>query len=188
MQEFFSRLMASHAQAVKALEQVQGAAGPAPFEASTLRIKLDGVRISADVADGVVERAAVSDDVVRQVIAANRADVEHVSVPLQPEAGDEADLNRQIAGWRRGDWFDFSIEGAMERMQLRWVSPRRTLFLFTPAGGAATRSFTPASLRACLRAGQLAAAVATPLFERAVRGVMEQLQNTNGPAGFAHAI
>jgi hypothetical protein len=194
MQAFFSRLMQSHAQAVKALELAQGAPLPPSFEASTLRIKLDGVQFCADdVPDAVIEGADVSDDVVKQVLAASHAEVEHLSVPddaraQSAAAGDEPELNRLIATWQRGDWFELRIPDAMiERVQLRWISPRRTLFLFKPAAGNATRSLTPAALRAYVRSGQLAPVAPAPLFERSVRSVMAHLQNAKPPAEFAHA-
>ncbi|HEU0202205.1 MAG TPA: DUF1631 family protein [Burkholderiaceae bacterium] len=193
MQEFFSRLMQSHALAVRALELAQGAAPPAGVEASTLRIKLDGVRFCADeVPDSQVEGIDVSDDVVKQVIADCNVDVEHMAAPAEPAAGsDEVKLNRTIAGWQRGDWFEMRVGDRAERLQLRWISPRRTLFLFAPAAaqaGAATRSLTPAALRAFLRNGQLSAVAAAPLFERAVREVMAGLQHATGTNELAYAF
>ncbi len=188
MQEFFAKLMNSHAQAVKALELAHGSPG-VPFEPSTMRIKLDGIKlddITPPPADAPVQ---VSDEQVRQALAQVAADVNHLPPPdtAVTLVGDRADLsdealNGRIAQWKRGDWFNLRLGDVIERVQLKWVSPRRTLYLFMPAEDRSGHSLSPESLRAYLRSGDLTAVEAEPLFERAVHDVVNDLQRTSASA------
>jgi hypothetical protein len=63
-----------------------------------------------------------------------------------------------------------------ERVRLRWISPRRTLYLFTPADGRQAHSLSPQTLRGYLRSGRMQPVESVPLFERAVHAVMQDLQ------------
>ena len=182
MQEFFGKLMNSHAQAVKALELAHGSPG-VPFEPSTLRIKLDGIKLD-DIAPPPTDTPVhVSDEQVRQALASARADVQHLAPPstsmtiaaARTDLTDEA-LDGKIAGWKRGDWFTLRLGDVVERVQLRWVSPRKTLYLFMPAERRSGHSLSPESLRAYLRSGDLAPVESEPLFDRAVLDVVQDLQ------------
>lgn len=185
MQEFFAKLMNSHAQAVKALELAHGSPG-VPFEPSTMRIKLDGIKlddITPPPADAPVQ---VSDEQVRHALAQVAADVNHLPPPdtAATQLGDGANLTDQaldarVAQWKRGDWFSLRLGDVMERVQLKWVSPRRTLYLFMPAENRAGHSLSPESLRAYLRSGDLTPVEAEPLFERAVHDVVSDLQRSS---------
>ncbi|MEW5881411.1 MAG: DUF1631 family protein [Pseudomonadota bacterium] len=180
MQEFFSKLMNSHAQAVKALELAHGSPGAA-FEPSTLSIKLDGIRFDAEPqpADGAAP-LHVSDDVVRHVIAKEHAPVNHLTLPPDAAATvhgpDDAQVDEIIARWKRGDWFNLRVGDVTERVRLRWVSPRKTLYLFTPADGRQAHSLSPETLRGYLRSGRMQPVESVPLFDRAVHAVMQDLQ------------
>lgn len=180
MQEFFSKLMNSHAQAVKALELAHGNPGAA-FEPSTLSIKLDGIRFDAEPqpADGAAP-LHVSDDVVRHVIAKEHAPVNHLTLPPDAAATvhgpDDAQVDEIIARWKRGDWFNLRVGDVTERVRLRWVSPRKTLYLFTPADGRQAHSLSPETLRGYLRSGRMQPVESVPLFDRAVHAVMQDLQ------------
>jgi hypothetical protein len=177
MQEFFARLMNSHAQAVKALELAHGAPSPAPFEASTLRIKLDGLRISPDELpppDG--GEMTIPDEMVKHAIAANHVDVNYLTADQIVALGEDTDLDRRIASFKRGDWFDLQLGATTERVQLRWFTPRRALYLFSSSQGKKTHSLTPATLRQYLRDGRIAPVEGVPLFDRALREMMDELQ------------
>jgi hypothetical protein len=175
-QEFFTRLLNSHAQAVKALELAHGAAGA--FSTSTMRIKLDGIVLSADQLPGESEGEAppVSDEVVEQCLAANRLDVNHLSSPAETAPDEDSELDRHIAAFRRGDWFDLSGDEAVDRVQLRWLSPRRAIYLFATAQDDRIFSMKPATLRALLRAGKVAPVEAEQIFDRALRATMDALE------------
>jgi hypothetical protein len=186
MQEFFAKLMNSHAQAVKALELAHGTPTPPGFEASTLRIKLDGLRITPDDVpppDG--EEMAIPDEMVKHAIAAAHADVNYLTAGQTIVAGEDSDLAKRIASFKRGDWFDLRMGDAAERVQLRWFTPRRALYLFSSSQGQKTHSLTPATLRQFLRDGRIAPVEGVPLFDRALREMMEELQrmSVEAPSG-----
>ncbi|HEX7157138.1 MAG TPA: DUF1631 family protein, partial [Burkholderiaceae bacterium] len=188
VQEFFGRLMNSHASAVKALEMAHG--GPPQFVASTLRIKLDGFKVATEGDDLPVEAITISDDAVRHVLAEEGAGVMHLSKPegedFPAPSLDHHEAERMVAGWRNGMWFDLRVGGQLERVKLSWVSPRATLYLFTSAHGERAHSLSPESLVSYLQAGWLVPVEQTPLFSRAVEGVMFDLKHvTQPPAGDA---
>jgi hypothetical protein len=176
MQEFFARLMNSHAQAVKALELAHGAAGAAPFEPSTLRIKLDGLKLSADEQPPDGGEMTIPDDAVKHAIEAAHVDVNYLTTPDVMSLGEDADLDRHIASFKRGDWFDMRVKEASERVQLRWFTPRRALYLFVSANATRTHSLTPSTLRQFLRDGRISPVEGVPLFDRALREMMDELQ------------
>jgi hypothetical protein len=182
MQEFFGLLMQSHAHAVKALEMAHGLVAPA-VEQQAIRAKLKDLRMSAEPPPAdAAQDIRVSDAVVKQVLAARGAPVDHLDAPSAGGSESDADvsdteLDRLIDGWKRGDWFNLKLDGAVERVQLRWISPRRSLFLFTPADGQRSHSLAPEAIRARLRSGELSPVEPAPLFERAVQGLMVRLQN-----------
>ena len=182
-QEFFARLMNSHAQAVKALELAQGVT--AAFNPSTMRIKLDGVTMSAEApaGDNAVGELPVSDDEVTRVLAANHVAVKHVSAPTEaPPPSADAELDRHIESLRRGDWFDLTSGDRAERVQLRWLSPRRAIYLFATAQDEKIFSMKPATLRSLMREGRVAPVEAEHIFERALRETMDVLQHAAGEA------
>jgi len=177
MQEFFARLMNSHAQAVKALELAHGSPTPSAFEASTLRIKLDGLRITPDdlpPPDGA--EMTIPDEMVKHAIAAAHLDVNYLTAGQIVVLGEDTDLDKRIASFKRGDWFDLRMNETAERVQLRWFTPRRALYLFSSAQGKKTHSLTPATLRQFLRDGRIAPVEGVPLFDRALREMMDELQ------------
>jgi hypothetical protein len=192
MQAFFAQLMNSHAQAVKALELAHGNPG-IPFEPSTMRIKLDGIRLDDTTPPPADQPLIIPEDQVKHALKAVDADVNFLEPPtidqtveqLYPGVTDEQ-LDEQIARWKRGDWFDLKFGEITERMQLRWISPRRTLFLFMSSENKGGHSLSPESIRAYLRSGDLSPVETEPLFERAVHDVVSGLQHSS--AVDAHAL
>jgi len=183
-QEFFARLMNSHAQAVKALELAHGSA---PFVPSTMGIKLAGLTMSADEAPAGVEggELPVSNDVVQQLLAANKVDVKHLTAEEEAKAGEDAALDRRMGEFRRGDWFDLKRGGAVQRVQLRWLSPRRAIYLFATTQDEHIYSMKPATLRSLLREGEIAPAEDEHIFDRALRATMDVLEHAADEATVA---
>jgi len=184
IQQFFGRLMNSHANAVKALELAHGS--PPQITPSTVRIKLDGFRIPTDTSDVALDQIKVSDDVVRHALAVGAPGVTHLSAPTEqdplPATMDPQQALNAIAGFSRGLWFDLRANtGQMERVVLRWISPKKALYLFTNAGGDRAHSLSPDTLVAYLQAGWLVAVESAPLFERAVDAVMFDLKHGAQP-------
>lgn len=186
MQEFFGRLMKSHAQAVKALELAHGNPGkPAPPAADAMiksrmeSIKLDRLADTLPPSDMPVR---LNEHIVKQVLAANQVDVS-----LLPQltrradyagALDDEELDAMIGGFKRGDWFSLRVGDVVERVRLRWISPQQTLYLFTPADGRRAHSVAPEALREYLRQRHLQPVVVEPLFDRALRGMVYELEQS----------
>jgi hypothetical protein len=188
VQQFFGRLMNSHANAVKALELAHGSVPQ--ITPSTVRIKLDGFRIPTDTSDVADDQIKVLDDAVRHALSANAAGVTHLSAPPEEEMPvgvmDQQEAFSAIAGWRRGLWFDLRTSGGqMERVVLRWISPKKALYLFATSTGERAHSLSPHTLVAYLQSGWLVAVESTPLFDRAVGAVMFDLKHGAGQASDA---
>jgi hypothetical protein len=185
MQEFFGKLMASHAQAVKALEVAYGTG--APLDQSAMRRRIDEVKIEEPPpaqADEPLQQLTITAEVVRSAVAANHAEVNLLEEALTvapeemisvEELSDDA-IDAMIEGWQRGSWFDLWTGQQTERVRLRWVSPRRNFYLFTSAETGKAHSLAPLFLRGYVRAGRIRSAEKAPLFERVVGDLMRDLQ------------
>ena len=181
-QEFFTRLMASHAQAVKALEVAYGAA---PVDTGLIKKRLDEVRIvePPPPEEGVDEQLTIPAAVVRSAAAANHAEVNVLDSPptvapeemIPIEQLSDGQIDDMIEGWERGSWFDLYTGQQSERVRLRWISPRRNFYLFTSAETGKAHSLAPLVLRGYVRAGRIRSAEAAPLFERVVGNLMRDL-------------
>jgi hypothetical protein len=185
-QEFFGRLMASHAAAVKALEVAYGTAS-APVDTGALKRKIDEVKIVEPppaAADEPLQQLTITPDVIRSAVAANHAEVNMLDEPLAVapeemipvEQLSDAAIDQMIENWQRGSWFDLWTGQQTERVRLRWVSPRRNFYLFTSAETGKAHSLAPVILRGYVRAGRIQAAERAPLFERVVGDLMRDLQ------------
>jgi hypothetical protein len=184
-QEFFTRLMASHAQAVKALEVAYGTG--APMDAAAFKRRIDEVEIvepPPPQADQN-EQLTITQDVIRSAVAANHAEVNVLDTPLTVapeemipvEQLSDQQIDAMIDGWQRGAWFDLWTGEQTERVRLRWISPRRNFYLFTSANTGKAHSLAPVILRGYVRAGRIRSAEGAPLFERVVGGMMRELQS-----------
>ncbi|MDQ3447066.1 MAG: DUF1631 domain-containing protein, partial [Pseudomonadota bacterium] len=179
--EFFSRLMGSHAQAVKALEVAYGTG--APLDPAAFKRKLDEVKIvePPPMVDNEPEQhLTITPEVVRSAVAANNAEVNLLEAPLtvQPEEmipveklSDDR-IDQMIDSWQRGTWFDLWTGEKTERVRLRWISPRKNFYLFTSADTGKAHSLAPLILRSYVRAGRIRTAERAPLFERVVDDMM----------------
>jgi hypothetical protein len=182
MRPFFSRLMASHALAVKAGEapSVTGAAA----DQATLRRKVDEVPIEAPATEMAEQPWSIAAEVLRDAMAANNAEVNLLDEPEQLTTAEmvpvdqmsEDTIDAMIGGWERGSWFDLWTGEATERVRLRWVSPRGHFYLFTSAEGGRAHSLAPSILRGYVRAGRIRPAEKSPLFQRVVDHLLRDLQ------------
>lgn len=182
-QEFFSRLMGSHAQAVKALEVAYGAAPP--VDAGMIKKRLDEVKIvePPPPVAGEDEHLTIPAAAVRSAAAANHAEVNVLDSPptvapeemIPIEQLSDEDIDEMIEGWERGSWFDLYTGQQSERVRLRWISPRRNFYLFTSAETGKAHSLAPLVLRGFVRAGRIRSAESAPLFERVVGNLMRDL-------------
>jgi hypothetical protein len=184
-QEFFSRLMTSHAQAVKALEVAYGAA--VPVDARAMRRRIDDLQIVEPPParpDDPLDQLTIPADAVHSAAVANDAEVNVIEEPQAVAPADvtptaqlsDASIDAMIESWQRGSWFDLWTGQQTERVRLRWISPRRNFYLFTSAETGKAHSLAPIILRSCVRTGRIRPAESAPLFERAVSDLMRDLQ------------
>lgn len=152
-------------------------------------IKLDGIVMKADRLPDEIEgrEMPVSDEAVEQLLVANKVDIKHVSAPAEPDEADDAELDRHIDAFRRGDWFDLTSGKTVDRVQLRWLSPRRAIYLFATARDDKIFSMKPATLRSLMREGRIAPVEAEQIFDRALRATMAVLEQAAGDVAVASA-
>lgn len=82
----------------------------------------------------------------------------------------------QVSELKRGDWVEFRQEdGGTSRERLNWISPQRGILVFSNHRSAKAISISPEALARHLRDGNATIVNDTPLFERALSGVLESL-------------
>jgi hypothetical protein len=127
----------------------------------------EGVTISA----GALQRAAEHHSaqlVVPEPVAAQ--------APLDAE--EEADYGAQIAEWERGSWFNLYDGKEVIKVRLRWISPLRTLFMFSSDIDKSTRVLSPPTIKSYLKQGWLKPLVAVPLTKRAASRVIGEFERS----------
>ena len=169
---FFDELVALHSAAVKAgLNGTEPAASvtPAPVEPAPA---------PAPAAAAPEYSVNPEGELFITRIMENDVQVDEVALvgasPAVVMAGDI--YLRQVSALNRGDWVEFRQEaGAPARARLSWVSPQRGLFLFTNPRSPRATSISQEALAYQLRVGMAQVVAETPMFERAVHGVLESL-------------
>jgi hypothetical protein len=172
--DFFKQLMESHAMAVKPVDQARYI--KSSLATSELRARIDGMQLT-----GTAPITTVAGGVRVSTGALMRAAAEHdaeLKVPdpvtdIGPiDRVEEARLEEEIASWQRGTWFSMWNGQEMIKARLRWISPLRTLFLFSSEHEKNAHVMPPDLIKNYLKRGKLKAMEATPLMKRAVDGVV----------------
>jgi hypothetical protein len=89
---------------------------------------------------------------------------------------DDREAFAQVEALKRGDWLEFRQEdGSSSRERLNWISPQRGILVFSNHRSAKAISISPEALARQLRDGKATIVNGTPLFERALSGVLESL-------------
>ncbi len=125
------------------------------------------------------EAAAVELQVTHTV--ENGVRIEEVSLsqsalPVDSSVPDRTSL-RRVKHLVRGDWVEFiDDDGATRRERLTWISPRRSLFLFSNHASHCAISITPEALAHRLQTETARLIVPDePMFERALDGAIKSL-------------
>jgi hypothetical protein len=173
-QTFLRHLMQAHAVAVKPVDQATYI--KSSLATSEVRAKVEGLQITGThpittvaggfrVSTGAVMRAAEEFD----------ADV-HMPAPVTDignlDRVEEARMDEEIASWQRGTWFEMFNGTERIKVRLRWISPLRTLFLFSANQEKDAHVLPPDVIKSYLKRGYLKALEATPLTKRAVDQVV----------------
>ena len=150
-----------------------------------IRRRIEEVRIvePPPPVDGEDFQMTIPASVVRSAAAANHAEVNMLDSPptvapeemISIEELSDDEIDDLIEGWERGSWFDLYTGQQVERVRLRWISPRRNFYLFTSAETGKAHSLSPLVLRGYVRAGRIRSAESAPLFERVVGDLMRDL-------------
>jgi len=179
-QTFLKHLMQAHAVAVKPVDQatyIKSSLATSEMRAKVESLQITGTHPITAVAGGF----RVSSGAVMRAAEEFDADV-HMPAPVTDIGGldrvEEAAMDEQIAGWQRGAWFEMYDGRERIKVRLRWISPLRTLFLFSANREKDAHVLPPDVLKSYLKRGYLKALETTPLTRRAVDQVVGDFERT----------
>ncbi len=173
-EDFLQQLMASHAYAVKPTDQASYLRSA--LQSSEIRAKMDGLQLTGSfpltaipggvrVPAGAVLRAA-ADHAVDVSVPAALTDVGTV------DKSEEARMDHDLSHWSRGSWFELWDGAGYIKARLRWISPLRTMFLFSSGAENRAHVMSPELIRSYLRRDYLRPLESAPLTERAANAVV----------------
>jgi len=172
--QFFQQLMQSHAMSVRPVDQATYI--KSSLVSTELRTRINEMRIT-----GTFPISTVAGGIKVSEGALLRAAEQHsaqMMIPVAPtdmaplDRSEEADMDEKIATWQRGTWFDLWNGTEFIRARLRWISPLRTLFMFSCANESQARVLSPDVLKSYMKRGYLKPLEHDPLMKRAVDGVV----------------
>lgn len=106
----------------------------------------------------------------------------------QAEVQESDPVARAVDALERGRWVGFTQpDGAVRRVKLAWVSPRRTLFIFSAGARAQAFSLPAGQLAAQLRAGSATILALEGVVGRVLSEAMQQAAGNDAGAGRAAA-
>ncbi len=179
-QDVLKNLMSSHAVAVRPVDQATYI--KRKVATGELRQKLDEMKIT-----GNYPIAGSATSVKISTRALQRAAEHHAAQIVLPEpvaaqaplsAEEEADYDGQIAAWERGNWFNLYDGKQVIKIRLRWISPLRTLFMFSNDTEKTTRVLSPDAIRSYLKQGWLKPLESVPLTKRLADRVLGELERS----------
>jgi Protein of unknown function (DUF1631) len=178
--EFFQQLMGSHAMSVKPTDQATYIKHS--LQSSELRVKLEGIKLT-----GAFPMTTVPGGIRVPTDALMRAAAEHkvdLSVP-EPltDIGEldrtaEAKIDQNVASWTRGTWFEIWNGHEFIKARLRWISPLRTLFMFSSGVDNKAHVMSPELIRTYLRRSYIRPLESEPLMRRAVDAVVSEFEKS----------
>jgi hypothetical protein len=178
--EFFQQLMGSHAMAVKPTDQATYIKHS--LQSSELRVKLEGIKLT-----GAFPMTTVPGGIRVPTDALLRAAKEHevdLSVPDpltdvgELDRSAEAKIDQDIAAWARGTWFEIWNGHEFIKARLRWISPLRTLFMFSSPSDSKAHVMSPELIKTYLRRAYIRPLESEPLMRRAVDAVVADFEKS----------
>lgn len=171
---FFNDLMLAHASAVKvAVRSEQGERAFARFESRVNDLRIDPqaapAHLAVDVPAEALARAVQSSDVTIEVAHAPMPDIARHAVHTHD------DVETIVASMTRGTWAEVADRDPHKVARLRWISPRRSTYLFTNRTGTEAISYTAELLRLHVEIGHLLVLQAKELTERALDAIEASL-------------
>jgi len=179
-QDFLKNLMSSHAVAVRPVDQ----ATYIKHKVATgeLRQKLDEMKIT-----GTFPIVGAASSVKVSTRALQRAAEHHAAQIVLPEpvaaqqplsVEEESEYDGQIAEWERGSWFNLYDGKQVIKIRLRWISPLRTLFMFSNDNEKTTRVLSPEAIKSYLKQGWLKPLETVPLTKRLADRVIGEFERS----------
>jgi len=179
-QEFLKNLMASHAVAVRPVDQAtyikrKVATGELQQKLEEMKITgtypAGGASAPLTISAGALKRAAehhAAELVVPEPVAAE--------APLSEE--EDASYDGRIAEWQRGNWFNLYDGKQIIKVRLRWISPLRTLFMFSGETDKGARVLSPQTIKSYLKQGWLKPLETVPLTKRVANRLIGQFERS----------
>jgi hypothetical protein len=172
--------MESHAMAVKPVDQATYI--KSSLMASDLRAQIDQMQLSAAFPVATVPGGIrVSTGLIMRQAKEHDADI------LVPEAAtdiarlepmQEAKIQEEIIRWQRGTWFNLRVGTEFQRVKLRWLSPLRTLFLFSGEHDKQAHVLSADTLKSYLARKYIEPLESVPLMKRAVDAVVADFEGS----------
>lgn len=177
-QTFLRHLMQAHAVAVKPVDQATYI--KSSLVSSEVKSKLDDLNISGT--QPIITLAGgfrVSTGAVMRAAEEYQAEV-HMPVAVTDtgtfDRVEETRLDEDVASWQRGTWFEMYDGTDTVKVRLRWISPLRTLFLFSANHEKDAHVLPAAVIKSYLKRGYLKPVGATSLTRRAVDQVVNEFE------------
>jgi hypothetical protein len=176
---FFGRLMTSHAQSVKAFEIAKTGRADV-VDTVALQRRLLNVHLTQAGERGEEGPIVVPAEALRAAVSRGGLDLDVVA-PLSQQPTKKTDVDPSTQGFATyselnvlqvGAWYELDYHDRREQVQLRWISPRKTVWLFTASGRTSGFSFGPDVLTGYLKLGKLKPIERAPLFQRAVEDLV----------------
>jgi Protein of unknown function (DUF1631) len=177
--QFFGKLMESHAMAVKPVDQA--AYIKSSLLTSELRAKIDGMQLS-----GMFPVTTVPGGIRVPTGQIMRAAKEHHADIVMPDPltdiarldpVEDARVQEEIGRWQRGNWFKLWSGAEFIRVKLRWMSPLRTLFLFAGEHDHKAHVLSADMLKSYLARKYIEPLESVGLTKRAVDAVVADFEN-----------
>jgi len=178
-EEFLQHLMTAHAFAVKPTDQATYIRHS--LQSSEVRARMESIQLTGSfpltaipggvkVAAGAVMRAAADHQVELSVPAA-LTDVGAI------DKVEEARMDKDLSHWTRGSWFELWDGAAFRKARLRWISPLRTMYMFSTGPDNRTHVMSPDLIRSYLHRNLIRPLESAPLTERAAHAVVADFAN-----------
>ncbi|HTY98284.1 MAG TPA: DUF1631 family protein, partial [Rhodocyclaceae bacterium] len=159
------------------------------LHSAAIRADVQGQNAVPDLAEPTPPTAAAPVELQVTHSVENGISIEQVSLPETEEAAEASSQDksflRRVKHLVRGDWIDFvEDDGQSRRERLTWISPYRSIYIFSNHATKAAISITPEALAHRLQMGTaLLVEREAPMFERALDGAIKALDKS--PAGSA---
>jgi hypothetical protein len=182
---FLKKLMGSHAMAVKPVDQatyIRSSLASSDVHSRVNRMQVTGTFPLSTVPGGV----RITTAAMRKAAADHKVEL---TVPPMPAGETESTGGAiqapdvDLTAWTRGSWFEIWDGARFVRTRLRWISPLRTMYMFSAALGQRPHVMSPDLIQTYLRRKLIRPLESVPLTERIAGAVIAEFQSKPQRAG-----